>query len=70
MDKVRRKELIGYVIVGIVIIVLGYVVYKILGESEPDRRYKNIEKLRSDLLVPAEVMQLSVATSRHLYLRA
>ena len=59
MDKVRRKELIGYIIVGILVIVLIYIVYRIMGASEPDRRYKNIEKLRSELVAPPTAVLLA-----------
>jgi hypothetical protein len=64
MDKVRRREIIGYVIVGLVIIVVGYVVYTILGANEPDRRYRNIEKIRSELLLP-DAVKTSVALGPH-----
>ncbi len=59
MDKVRRKEVIGYVIVGLVIVVVGYVVYTILGANEPDRRYRNIEKIRGELIAPERPVEVA-----------
>jgi hypothetical protein len=59
MDKVRRREIIGYVIIGLVIIGVAYVVYSVLGAKEPDSRYRNIEKIRGELLLPGAVEQIA-----------
>ena len=70
MDKVRRRELIGYVIVGLVIIGVAYVVYTVLGAKEPDSRYRNIERIRGELLLPDAVEQIADARSVDQLIRA
>ena len=70
MDKVRRREAIGYVIVGLVIIGVAYVVYTVLGAKEPDSRYRNIERIRGEQLLPDAVEQIADVRSVDLLIRA
>ena len=44
----KRNKIAGYVVLALVAIGLIYIVVSLLGESLPDTRYKNIEKLRGD----------------------
>jgi hypothetical protein len=70
MDKVRRREAIGYVIVGLVIIGVAYVVYTVLSAKEPDSRYRNIERIRGEQLLPDAVEQIADVRSADRLIRA
>jgi hypothetical protein len=45
-EPVRRGKIIGNILIGVIIVGMALLAYWTLRESEPDSRYKNIQKLR------------------------
>lgn len=55
----RRQEMVGYVLIALVVLGLLYLVYwLVIAEQGKNRSYKNIEKIRSELILPPHKGQL------------
>jgi hypothetical protein len=56
---VRRNKIIGYILIGAIIVGMAFLAYWVLLAKEPDTRFRNIQKLRGGQ-VPVEVIYRTV----------
>ena len=58
-EAVRRNKIIGYIVIGAIIVGMAYLAYWILLAKEPNSRFRNIQKFRGGQ-APVEVIYRTV----------